>query len=150
MPVNFTTFPDLNIALCVFSGLARAEENIEAVLEYRSRPDYDSMLHILMDLADCRFPETFFTDMKMLQSRLGFHFKSRDPRSHTSIYAPGDVAYGTARMFKSSVNPNSPNPVKYFRNAEDALRFVDLDPSDHRVQGLLRPPPLRARRTGML
>lgn len=139
MPVDYTIRADLNLVLVVFSGLVRAEENIAAVEAYRTGPGYDPLHHLLMDLAECRFPTAFFADMRLLRDRLGYHYKARDPRSHTSIFAPGDVAYGMGRLFRSSVNRDAPNPVGVFRRAEEALRFVDLDPVRPEARRLLRP-----------
>ena len=139
MPVDYRIYPDFGIVQVVFSGLVRAIENIAAVEDYRNSAGYDPLLHILMDLADCSFPSDLFADMMLLKQRLGLHYRTRDPRSHTAIYAPGNVAFGMARLFRSAANPDAPNPVKAFRHAGDALRFVDLDPSRPEVARLLRP-----------
>lgn len=139
MPVDHAVHPEFNIVLVVFRGLVTAQENVDAVREYRSGPRYDPMHHVLMDLAECRFPDDFFAQMREMSERLRHHYVARDPRSVTSIYAPGNVAYGMGRLYKTSVNPNAPYRVEVFRTQAEALRFADLDPDVQRVQGLLRP-----------
>ncbi|MGR3367562.1 MAG: hypothetical protein ACU0CC_06145 [Sagittula sp.] len=139
MPVDYTVHPDLNIVLVLFHGLVRSEENIEAFLDYQQHPDFDGLQNVLMDLAHCRFPDNFFVEMRALAERLRPYYQTRDPRSRTSIYAPGDVAYGVSRLYRSRVNPDAPYPIGVFRTAEAALDFADLDPRSPDVRGLLRP-----------
>lgn len=139
MPVDYSVRSDLGLVLVTFTGLVRAEENVTALMQYRDSEVYDPLLHVLMDLADCRFPETVFAEMQDMSRRLAPYYRARDPRSHTSIYAPTNVGWGMGRLFRSMINPDAPNPVRAFRDAPSALRFVDLDPGDPLVQGLLRP-----------
>ena len=146
MPVDYTIHPDLGIVLVLFYGLVRTEENVEAFLDYRRHPDFDGLQNVLLDLADCRFPDNFFEEMRMLADRLGPYYATRDPRSRTSIFAPGDVAYGMSKLYRTSVNPRAPYPIGVFRSADEALSFAGLEPGDVRTHGLLR----RAPRVGRL
>ncbi|EBA05861.1 hypothetical protein [Sagittula stellata] len=143
MPVDYTVHPDLSIVLVLFHGTVRTEENIEAFLNYRRHPDFDGLQNVLMDLAHCRFPDNFFAEMRALGDRMRPYYQTRDPRSRTSIYAPGNVAYGVSRLYRSRVNPDAPYPIGVFRTAEAALDFAGLDPHAPGLRGLLRPPPAR-------
>ncbi len=139
MPVDFTVHPDLNVVVVLCHGVVRTSENVEAYLAYHRHPAFDGLQHVLMDLAHCRFPDNFFEEMRELSVKLAPYYASRDPRSRTSIFAPGNVAYGMSKLYRSRVNPEAPYPIGVFRTAAEALEYAELDPEDPVARGLLRP-----------
>jgi hypothetical protein len=139
VPVSYAVKPDHNVVVVLFEGDVSVEENIDVFLRYLADPKFHGRQNVLMDLVDCRFPDSHFADMQRLAYRLMAYYAARDAESRTSIFAPGDVAYGTSRMYVSAAAGKAPYPIEVFRSADEALRFAELDPADAQVRGFLRP-----------
>jgi hypothetical protein len=139
VPVSYVVKPDLNIVLVRFEGDVDVDENINVFLDYLADPQFNGRHNILMDLVDCGFPDRYFADTRRLAFKLEPYYAARHPESRTSIYAPADVAFGTSRMYAFVAEEKASHAIEVFRTTEEALRFAELDPSDDRVRGLLRP-----------
>jgi hypothetical protein len=140
VPVSYVVKPELNIVLVRFEGDVHVDENIDVFLDYLADPRFDGRHNILVDVVDCGFPDSYYADTQRLAFKLEPYYAARHPESRTSIYAPADVAFGTARMYAFAAADRAPYAIEVFRTAEEALRFAELDPSDDRVRGLLRAP----------
>lgn len=137
MPATYRVMPQLNIVLVLFRGDITVDQNVETLLRYRSDPLFDGGQHTLLDVMDCTFPEGFFAETARLANRLRSYHEARDPRARSSIFAPGKVNYGICKLYRDAVQAKMPYPVDVFRDPESALRYLDLDPADRRVRGLL-------------
>ncbi|WP_141135124.1 hypothetical protein [Puniceibacterium sediminis] len=110
----------------------------DTFVAYQKDPAFDGRYCVLMDLADCSFPDESFDDYMQLAYRLRPHYAARDPNSRTSFFAPGDVAYGMSRMYKTIAEDGAGFAIDVFRTAEDALRFAKVDPQAPGAADLLR------------
>lgn len=137
MPASYEVYPHLNSVLVLFRGNITVEQNIDAFLRYRSDPLFDGGQHILLDVMNCRFPDGFFAEILRLAHRLNAYHEARDPRARTSIFAPGKVNYGVCRVYRNTVRAMRPYPLEVFRDPDEALLYVELDPRDREAQGLL-------------
>ncbi|SNS18085.1 hypothetical protein [Antarctobacter heliothermus] len=137
MPATYRVLPQLNIVLVLFRGDITVDQNVETLLRYRSDPLFDGGQHTLLDVMDCTFPDGFFAETARLANRLRPYHEARDPRARSSIFAPGKVNYGICKLYRDAVQAKLPYPVDVFRDPESALRFLDLDPVDIEVRGLL-------------
>ncbi|CAN0585359.1 unnamed protein product [Ectocarpus sp. 12 AP-2014] len=137
MPATYRVLPQLNIVLVLFRGDITVDQNVETLLRYRSDALFDGGQHTLLDVMDCTFPEGFFAETARLANRLRSYHEARDPRARSSIFAPGKVNYGICKLYRDAVQAKMPYPVDVFRDPESALRYLALDPADHRVRGLL-------------
>ncbi|GAA4220740.1 hypothetical protein GGQ68_000414 [Sagittula marina] len=140
MPASFKILTEMNIVLVRFEGDITVDQNVDCLGAYREDPQFDGGQHILLDVANCTFPERFFEETQRLADRLTAFHTARDPRARTSIYAPGKVNFGICKLYRDTVRARMPYPLEVSRTAEDALRYAELDPRDPAARRLLHVP----------
>lgn len=139
MSMKYTVYPDLGVTVFTFRGDVFIQDNVAILLQYLQDPLFDGRQNVLFDVADCSFPDTYYSDMMRLTYKLEPYYAMRDPASCTGFYAPDDLAYGMSRMYMSAVGAKASHALEVFRTVAEALRYVGLDPLDPNAQALLRP-----------
>ncbi|SNR65779.1 hypothetical protein [Puniceibacterium sediminis] len=138
MPVGYKIRADFSVMVATFYGDVVVDEIRDALLDYQKDPGFDGRYCVLADLADCSFPEGNFDDYVQLAYRLRSHFEVRDPNSRTAFFAPEDVGFGISRMYQTIAADRASYTMEVFRTAEEALRFVRVDPQAPGAADLLR------------
>ncbi|SNS13949.1 hypothetical protein [Antarctobacter heliothermus] len=126
MPVTFKVLPEANLVLSWFRGDVSTAQHIAAFQAYTADPLFDGMQHVLIDMSDCTLESSYFDDMLRLAYQMKNYYTVRDLSSKTSVYAPGDVAYGMSRMYQSITEGNSPWAFGVFRTRKEAMGFADI------------------------
>lgn len=130
MAVTYQIRPEWNFVRVKLRGNVTAQEHVQAFVSYTQEPDFDARQHVLMDLDGFDFPNIFFQDLVALSKDLHDYYTIRDVSSRTSIYAPGDAAYGMSRMYQTLSDGMVPQKTGVFRSVQDAMRFIDLRETD--------------------
>ncbi|WP_323766994.1 hypothetical protein [Antarctobacter sp.] len=137
MPVTFKVLPDANLVLTWFRGDVSTAEHIASFKDYARHPLFDGRQHVLLDMADCTLETTYFEDMQRLAYQLKGYYSVRDLSSMTSVFAPGDVAFGMSRMYQSITEGQSPWAFGVFRTRAEAMDFLDIGADSAREAQLL-------------
>jgi hypothetical protein len=138
MPLTYKVCPHLGVVVFTFRGDVPVKENAEIFLRYFKDPLFDGQYKVLVDLAQCHFPDSTISEVRWITYNLEPFYAARHAESSTALYAPEDVAYGMSRMYISVAASKLHYPIDVFRTAPEALAFVGLDPALAEIQALMQ------------
>ena len=123
MPSAFQIFAEDNFVVSVHWGHMTAREHSKLIRDYRASPDADPT-------QDCLIDFTLVTDYDLTFVTLLFEISSlqlpdvRPELSRMAILAPGDVAFGVARMYESVIDGRLSTTPMVVRSRTEAFRFL--------------------------
>lgn len=129
MPIEYEIFPDINLALFQYRGRFVSGVLVSGLQALTRDRRYASGLYLIGDMSQCDFGSTRFSHMQDLMYRLEDHLASRATTARTFLFAPGDVTFGMMRMFQMLAEDRSNHEMNVFREFDDGLVFLGVDPT---------------------
>lgn len=126
MPISYCISPDLDLLYARYFGPMRAEQFSDIYRVYMDDPDYRLGRTELIDMSDATALELNFEQVKTILMGVGRAIPKGTPPIRTVLLAPGDVAFGLARMYQSLADYSGLLEVSVHRTETDALSALDL------------------------
>lgn len=124
MSFDLTVLPDRNLAYFRIRGDTAIAEGAQAFRDYVDHPLFDPNYTMLTSASEVGDISASFTGIVMAVERLLPVFGSFHAPAHSIIHAPGDVAFGLARMIQQLTEPLSGIRYTITRNESEALQLA--------------------------
>ena len=124
MPVTYKIHPDCNLICKTLSGnvtLAELTTLLPAVL---ADPDLRRGMDTFVSLEDVTDFDFGYRGMAQFCARVIGLNGTGPATNRRAVYAPGDLAFGMARMYQTLFNDTSSIDVQVFRDLEGACRHL--------------------------
>ena len=121
MPITYLINRSLRVVFAVYKGKTSLDEIVQYAKRLSTDPDFDSTFSELAVLHD-------FSGSNLTASNLKYFAEEDDPfslKSARAIYAPSQVAFGTARMYQAL--RDQAGTLEVFRILEEACRWLGLE-----------------------
>lgn len=125
MPIRYEIDPSADRVTVTYTGLITPEENLASYLAYLEDPAARPSQDYLVDLTDVTDFESNFAGIRNMVSRLVPLYANRTAGALTAICAPGEVAFGVARMYQSLNSIEGLENISIFKSKREALKFLD-------------------------
>ena len=127
MPIMFRVNSRKGDFISVYRGHLAGEEHLLAFERFFSGPEWSPGLNELALAVDLESSSISTKSLgKLVALKNSFYEEHNVKRVRIAVYAPGDLAFGLARMYDSiSKAEQSPEEVKPFRNIREALRWLN-------------------------
>jgi len=126
MPATYAIDPARGLVRITQSGRVTVEDSAMVVAALAVDPCWDPALHFLIDMTPVETVAITFADMHAHTARLARGPLRRGPQARSAVVAPGDVCFGTARMFQSLSADGDDDRVGVFRTLDEALAFLGV------------------------
>ena len=127
MPIMFRVNSRKGYFISVYRGHLAGEEHLLTFERFFSGPEWSPGLNELALAVDLESSSISTKSLgKLVALKNSFYEEHNVKRVRIAVYAPGDLAFGLARMYDSiSEVEQSPEEVKPFRNIREALRWLN-------------------------
>ncbi|WP_417211469.1 hypothetical protein [Antarctobacter sp.] len=126
MPISYCISQDLNVLYARYFGQMRAEQFADIYRVYLDDPDYLLGRPELIDMSEASAMELDFEQVRTILMGVGRAIPEGTPPIRTVLLAPGDVAFGLARMYQSLADYSGLLEVSAHRTEAGALAALDL------------------------
>ncbi len=131
MPIHNHFIPSLGCIYSRYVGVIEADDFITAFTNGIAHKDYVLGMPELLDLSEVERVEMDFSTASAILERTTAFYRTIEGPIYKSLYAPGDLAYGMARMYQTKASLTEHAPIytihKDFAQALDALRIPQQD-----------------------
>lgn len=93
-----------------------------------SDPHYDISMSVFEDLRHLKTVDFDYDRVRCLGTGVALHFAGSPVTVKAAHYAPGDLAFGMARMFQTVFSEIENLDFAVFRDFDAAMAFLDLPP----------------------
>lgn len=125
MPIRYEIDTAAHRVTTTYTGLITPEENLAAYRAYLDDPAANPAYDYLIDLSDIIDIESDFPRVQYMVARLAPLYANRAPNALTAIFAPGDIAFGVARMYQSLNSVEGFENVSIFKTMAEATAWLD-------------------------
>ena len=125
MTIECQTFDEAGLTVCTHIGKVSDKEFIKFYQNLPSRCSFGASGKVLVDVrksdAAQRTPDT----LRRMGSIIEIDSKRHPQRMKSAVLAPGDLAYGFARMTKGNISDSSWE-FSVFRELHEALEWLEV------------------------
>lgn len=126
MTLEFRIFPQMELILVTYSGIAGLQETIEKTAECAQHPDFRHTMRHLVDLSRIEGYERDFPGFFVMQARVMDTFPPVGTDQIFVFYAPGRVAQEMAQLVRRSWEGLDWAIVRIVSDEEQALAVLGL------------------------
>jgi hypothetical protein len=124
MPIYQEFAPAGTYAIIHLSGRVTAEDVLGNMAEFSAHPSYRPGMPELVIIEKVEAIDLDFRTMLGVSSRMLTVYAQQAPVTQMAIFAPSDLCYGMARMFKAAADMGSAIDVGVFRDRYEALNWL--------------------------
>lgn len=122
MPITYRIFPKSDITYALWSGRITNEVMLANFQAYLSDPEYRPGRTEFVDLSGVEEADLRFPDLSRFLSTVNSQPFEDTVGTLTSVYAPGDVAWGLSRMYETMASLQEGITLKLSRTELGALQ----------------------------
>lgn len=127
MPIEFSISTDLDLAYARWSGVIDIVEFREMFASYVQDENYLMGRRELCDFSQVIDMDAGFQQVWSALSLVNNTEKTLEQKTRCVIFAPGDTAFGFARMYQSLADYEGGVHITVCRKEGEALRALDVD-----------------------
>lgn len=121
MPITYRIFTHADMTYAAWTGMVTSDEIIANFQRYVADPVYRAGRTELIDLSASDESDVRFPDLARLLGRVNAQVFHKNAATLTSVYAPGEMAWGLSRMYETMASLRSGIDVILARTEAAAL-----------------------------
>ncbi|WP_425070886.1 hypothetical protein [Sagittula sp. S175] len=126
MPITLAVHNDHALAYFRMTGITTVTEAANSLRAWVSHPSFNPDFTMLVNMGSAEKVEATFLGTVFAAERLTTALRAFRPRGHCILYAPDDIAFGTARMVQQIVEPMSSICFDLHRTERKSLAVAGL------------------------